>query len=75
MTDVFTAITALLTLGPAGLSVRHKQKKPASALPSERTGLPSYVGFLVVVLLLIASTAVIEHNPWSQPSVLSKESR
>ncbi|MEQ4608273.1 hypothetical protein [Streptomyces bacillaris] len=75
MTDAFTVIAALLTLGLAGVSVRHRQKKPTPAFPSGRSGFPSCAGFLVLVLLLIASTAVIEHNPRPQPSAVSKESR
>ncbi|MFC8269535.1 hypothetical protein ACFUIZ_28025 [Streptomyces cinereoruber] len=73
MTDAFTVIAALLTLGLAGVSVRHRQKKPAPAFPSGRSGFPSCAGLLVLVLLLIASTAVFEHNPWPQPSAVSKE--
>ncbi|MFI8103513.1 hypothetical protein [Streptomyces sp. NPDC086023] len=74
MTDVFTVLVTLLTLGLAGLSVRLRQKKPAAAVPGGRNGFPSCAGFLVLVLLLIASTAVVEHAPWPQPSASPKES-
>ncbi|MFB7026251.1 MULTISPECIES: hypothetical protein [Streptomyces] len=47
MTDTFTVIVALLTLGLAGVSVRHRQKKPAPAFPSGRSGSPSCASFLV----------------------------
>ncbi|WP_158983317.1 hypothetical protein [Streptomyces sp. NRRL F-5193] len=47
MTDTFTVIAALLPLGLAGASARHRQKKPAPAFPSRRNGFPSCAGFLV----------------------------
>ncbi|WP_432114706.1 hypothetical protein [Streptomyces sp. S1] len=66
-----TAIISLLTLALAGISIRRRQKGPASvpAAAESRSGFP------VLVLLLIASTAAIEHTPWSRPPVFSEASR
>ncbi|GAA3088010.1 hypothetical protein GCM10017562_67910 [Streptomyces roseofulvus] len=46
MTDAFTVIAALLPLGLAGASARHRQKKPAPAFQTRRNGFPSCTGFL-----------------------------
>ncbi|MFE0772254.1 hypothetical protein [Streptomyces sp. NPDC058861] len=66
-----TVIISLLTLALAGIGIRRRQKGPASvpAAAESRSGFP------VLVLLLISSTAAIEHAPWYRPPVSSEVSR